>query len=100
MKGRSTSATGAVLALFFASTQLACADPEIRACHQFVDALAECTDRNASGEHPADLCEEVHPDCKNFFRCAATRPCVQDPDAGFYTLDIAVCTLPEGVSCP
>ncbi|MBK8263973.1 MAG: hypothetical protein IPK80_21885 [Nannocystis sp.] len=99
MTWRSTGLVGAVLAIFFAAAHLACTPPEVRACEFFVDELAICTDRNASaGEPPEDLCEEVHPECEDFFRCAANRPCVKDPVG--YTLDITACALPDGISCP
>jgi len=79
-----------------------CGPPEVRACHEFVDALRACTDRNApaSGlgeedEHAA--CESADPACESFYECATAEPCTDED--GFFTISIAACEPPEGVRC-
>ena len=80
----------------------ACKPPEVRACLDFVDALMACTDKNAPssgpGEDSDEVCDDVPPECESFFECAASRPCAKQGD--IYTLDLAGCAPPDGVSCP
>lgn len=93
------------LSLFFAFSAAialgaACTSPEAEACEDFKKARDGCEAMNGN-EAPAanfDLCENVDPECKEFYECAAATECVDM--GGVFRLNYGkTCTQPEDKEC-
>lgn len=90
----------AALAFATAFALSACTPPEVEACEQFKEARDACTAKNGSEAEPeaGDLCENVDPECKEFYDCARQQECKEV--GGVFRLDYAIiCTMPEGKEC-
>ncbi|MDC0720145.1 hypothetical protein [Nannocystis bainbridge] len=66
----------------------ACTSPEINSCENFREVRGSCDGNNAFRYQPVsyDLCNNVDPECKAFYDCAAALPCV--PDARAFVLGV------------
>lgn len=87
------------LAFAAAFTLAACTPPEVEACEQFKETRDACDGQNGSEDDPdANLCENVDPECKEFYECARQQECKEV--GGVFRLDYAkICTMPEGKEC-
>lgn len=56
----------------------ACTAPEIESCESFREVRNNCEALNMFEEKPEnyDLCNNVDPECKEFYDCAAQQACV------------------------
>ncbi|WP_143140093.1 hypothetical protein [Nannocystis exedens] len=58
----------------------ACTAPEIESCENFREVRSSCDGNNAFRYEPVnyDLCNNVDPECKQFYDCTAALSCVPD----------------------
>lgn len=79
----------------------ACTSPEVEACEDFKGTRDACEAMNGEQEDNGvsfDLCDNVDPECKEFYECAAQQACTEV--GGVYRLDYGkVCTMPEDKEC-
>ena len=78
----------------------ACTAPEVESCESFREKRDACEGMNGNEEEPAnfDLCNNVDPECKEFYDCAAQQECKEV--GGVFRLDYAkTCTMPEDKEC-
>ena len=74
------------------------------ACESFVDARNACEDLN--GDPPPlygfNLCDNIEPDCEEYYTCAATAPCDKSKSDDKYRLQAGMvegCVQPENTEC-
>lgn len=78
----------------------ACTAPEVASCEKFKETRDACESQNGNEEEPAnyDLCNNVDPECKEFYDCAAQQECKEI--GGVFRLDYSkTCTMPEDKEC-
>lgn len=73
---------GSLLSFSLAFTLGACQAPEAGSCEEFREVRGNCDGNNAFAYEPVnyDLCNNVDPECKEFYDCAAALACVPDPN--------------------
>lgn len=80
---------------------IACTAPEVEACEKFKEVRDACEAMNGNVDaEPVnfDLCDNVDPECKEFYECAVTMMCRES--GGVHRLDYyTTCTMPEDKEC-
>ena len=88
------------VAFLLAFTLGACTSPETESCESFRDNRDACEAMNGNEVEPVnfDLCENVDPECREFYDCAKQQECKEV--GGVFRLDYAkTCTMPEDKEC-
>lgn len=82
----------------------ACSQALQQSCESFVKARNSCEDLN--GDDPPlygfNLCDNIDPDCEEYYNCAADAPCEENKSDGKYRLQtskVEGCTQPENKEC-
>ena len=81
----------------------ACNNALAESCNDFKSARDGCEVQN--GDPPPvygfDLCDNIDPDCEEFYNCAAAAPCEKPEGAEKFRLQIgtAMCEQPENKEC-
>ena len=80
----------------------ACTSELTEACNDFVAARDGCEAQNGDPMPPysTDLCGNIDEECREFYTCAATAPCEENPDGKFrLQTKSASCVAPENKEC-
>ncbi len=94
------------LVAFVGSTAVgsACNQALTQACEDFVKARNSCEDLN--GDEPPlygfNLCDNIDPDCEEYYTCAATAECAENKSDGKFRLQggkVEGCVQPENKEC-
>ncbi|HEY0138283.1 MAG TPA: hypothetical protein VGB85_29565 [Nannocystis sp.] len=85
------------------ATGAACNNSLTESCKDFRSARDACEDQNGDPApmYGFDLCDNIDPDCEEFYNCAAAAPCEQNKNDDKWRLQLAAaeCKQPENKEC-